>query len=131
MEIRRNEATINRPEGDRVLDAPYVYVDIPDYIEQLKDEKQWKDADRNAITVYKSEHVTIVVSVLREDAEIVNKAIDEVMTVQVLKGKVRITTPDGDFDGEKRQMLIVRPGVEHSVKAESKAYLLLTTYKAH
>ena len=129
MEIKRNEATINRPEGDRVLDAPYVYIDIPDYIDQLKDEKQWKDTDRNAITVYKSDQLTIVVCALREDAEIINKAVDEIITIQVLKGEVRITTPDGDFDGEKRQMIVVRPGVEHTVKAEAKSYLLLTTYK--
>jgi len=39
MENKRNEATLNRPEGDRVLDAPYVFVNIPEFIRQLKSEE--------------------------------------------------------------------------------------------
>ena len=65
MEIKSNQATGNRPEGDRILDAPYVFTDIPMYLEQLKSEKSWSKNDRNAITVYKSEKVTILVAVLK------------------------------------------------------------------
>ena len=32
MEEKYNEATINRPEGDRPVDAPVVLIDIPDFI---------------------------------------------------------------------------------------------------
>ena len=39
MENKRNEATLNRPEGDRVLDAPYVFINIPEFIRQLKNER--------------------------------------------------------------------------------------------
>ena len=39
MENKRNEATLNRPEGDRVLDAPYVFVSLPEFIRQLKSEE--------------------------------------------------------------------------------------------
>ena len=28
MEIKRNEATTNRPKGDRVIDASYVFSDM-------------------------------------------------------------------------------------------------------
>ena len=38
MEIKTNQATKNRPEGDRVIDAPYVFIDIPGFVEQLKSE---------------------------------------------------------------------------------------------
>jgi hypothetical protein len=50
MEIKRNEATLNRPEGDRVIDAPFVFLDIPEFIHQVKKEKAWKKYDRNGIT---------------------------------------------------------------------------------
>ena len=42
MENKRNEATLNRPEGDRVLDAPYVFINIPEFIRQLKSEEAWQ-----------------------------------------------------------------------------------------
>ena len=128
MEIKRNEATINRPEGDRVLDAPYVFIDIDQYIDQIKDEKAWDKNDRNAITVFKGPNMTIVISALQEDAEIVDKTVDGFLTVQVLKGKVCITTPDGEIDGGKRNMVVFHPGVQHTIKAESKAILLITNY---
>ena len=58
MENKRNEATLNRPEGDRVLDAPYVFVNIPEFIRQLKSEEAWQKNDRNGITVFKTGRVT-------------------------------------------------------------------------
>ncbi len=128
MEIKRNEATLNRPEGDRVLDAPYVFIDIDEYIEQIKDEKAWNKKDRNAITVFKGPNVTVVISALQSGAEIVDKTVDGFMTIQILKGKVQVTTPDGDIDGGKRNMVVFHPGVPHSIKAESKAILLITNY---
>ena len=64
MEIKSNHSTGNRPEGDRILDAPYVFSDIPTYLEQLKSEKSWAKNDRNAITVYKSDKITIVIAIL-------------------------------------------------------------------
>ena len=64
MEIKRNEATFNRPDGDRVLDGTYVFVDIPSYIRQIKEEKAWEKNDRNGITVFKSENITQVITVL-------------------------------------------------------------------
>ena len=41
METKRNEATLNRPEGDRVIDAPYVFMDLDQFILQLKNEESW------------------------------------------------------------------------------------------
>ena len=38
MEHKRNEATLNRPEGDRVLDASYVFIDINEFTRQLREE---------------------------------------------------------------------------------------------
>ena len=55
MENTIIEATYNRPEGDREIDSPVLLIDIPDLIEQIKDENAWKENDRNAITVFKTE----------------------------------------------------------------------------
>ena len=42
MEVKANSATRNRPDGERMLDAPYVFTDIKATIDQLKEEESWK-----------------------------------------------------------------------------------------
>jgi quercetin dioxygenase-like cupin family protein len=128
MEIKRNEATINRPDGDRVLDGTYVFVDIPSYVRQLKDEKAWEKNDRNGITVFKSNHVTIVITALQKGAAIKDNAIDGYLTLQILKGNARISTPDGDVDVTDHQMVNFHPNILHSLEATSDVIILLTTF---
>ena len=47
MDEKFNEATTNRPQGHRTLDAPLVTIDLRLFIAQIKQEEQWKKADRN------------------------------------------------------------------------------------
>jgi quercetin dioxygenase-like cupin family protein len=128
MEFKRNEATINRPDGDRVLDGTYVFVDIPSYVRQLKEEKAWEKNDRNAITVFKSTNVTIVITALQSGAKIKENTVDGYLTLQLLKGNARITTPDGDIDAVESQLLTLHPQIPHAVEALSDVILLLTNY---
>ena len=51
MEIKKNDATLNRPEGERVLDASYVMVDIRSYVDQLHREESYSKNGKNGITV--------------------------------------------------------------------------------
>lgn len=128
MEFKRNEATINRPEGDRVLDGSYVFSDIPSYVRQLKEEKAWEKNDRNGITIFKSSDITIVITALRQGATIMNNAVDGYLTIQVLSGSATITTPEGDIDATANQIIVFHPGIEHSFVAQSDVIVLLTTY---
>jgi quercetin dioxygenase-like cupin family protein len=128
MEIKRNEATLNRPEGDRVIDAPYVYADIDDFVDQVKDEKAWKKSDRNGITIFKTEGITIVITALKDGAVIKDNTVNGIFTVQVIEGKVRMDTPEGDIVMKKRQLISFHPGVPHSIEAKKDSVLLLTSY---
>jgi quercetin dioxygenase-like cupin family protein len=129
MEIKRNEATINRPEGDRVLDAPLVYMDVPDYIRQLKAEEAWQKNDRNGITIFKTANLTLVLTALHAGAEIRDNEIDGIVTLQVLEGAVRISTAEGDMDIRERSVLALHPNIPHSIRALSDAVLLITNYE--
>jgi len=126
MENKRNEATINRPEGDRVLDAPYVFVNIPEFVRQLKSEEAWQKNDRNSITVFKTERVTMVVTCLHAKAVLKNNLVDGIFTIQVLEGIVRVTTPDGEVDMQANQVMAFHQLVDHSVLALMDSVLLLT-----
>lgn len=130
MENKRNEATLNRPEGDRVIDAPYVFINIPDFIRQLKEEEAWEKNDRNAITVFKTDKVTMVVVCLHAKAILKDNLIDGIFSIQVIEGVVRVASPDGDVDMTANQMITFHQLVDHSVEALMDSVLLLTNHTA-
>jgi quercetin dioxygenase-like cupin family protein len=130
MEIKRNEATANRPQGDRVIDAPYVFIDLPTFIDQITREKAWEKNDRNGITVFKANNITMVITAMQEGAKIDDNSVDAFLTLQVLGGKTRVTAPDGDIEMHKNQVISFHPGVRHSVEALSDVILLLTTFNS-
>ncbi len=127
MEIKRNEATLNRPEGDRVLDAPYVFMDMDEFIKQLKDEEAWDKNDRNGITIFKTDNLSTVLTCLHKDAAIDDNSVDGLFQVQVLDGKLRVTTVDGDVEMKQGEMIVFHPNVPHSLRALKKSTLLLQT----
>ena len=128
MDIKRNDATLNRPEGNRVIDAPYVFMDIPVFIDQLKREKSWDKNDRNGITVFKSEKMTMVVTMLKAGAEVKRNSDYGYLTVQVLKGELSIVTPDDTLSVKESQAIAFHPNVVHSFKAITDTTLLQTSF---
>jgi quercetin dioxygenase-like cupin family protein len=129
MDIKSNQSTENRPEGDRILDAPYVFTDIPMYLEQLRSEKSWVKNDRNAITVYKSEKITIVIAVLKSGALVNDHSISECLTFQVLAGELKVETEGRIFYATPGQMMTFHAGIPHSIRALADSDIVITTYK--
>jgi quercetin dioxygenase-like cupin family protein len=127
MEIKRNEATMNRPGGDRVLDAPFVFTDLDSYTRQLKAEEAWDKNDRNGITIFKNENLTTVLTCLHKDALIKDNLVDGILQVQVLDGKLRVSTDAGDSELEEREMIMFHPRVRHTIEALKKSTVLLQT----
>lgn len=126
MENKRNEATLNRPEGDRVLDAPYVFVNIPEFVRQLKSEEAWQKNDRNGITVFKTENVAMVLTCLRARAILKDNLVDGIFTIHVIEGIVRVKSPDGDVDMQANQITVFHHLVDHSIEALMDSVVLLT-----
>jgi quercetin dioxygenase-like cupin family protein len=130
MENKSNESTPQRPEGDRLLDAPLVKMNLPHLMEQLRNEPSWKDSDRNSITVYKSEHLRIVLIGLHENAELKTHTANGIISVQVLEGHVKFTTEQEATELEKGQMLALKSKIPHSVFAVKETFFLLTMVTA-
>lgn len=126
MENKRNEATLNRPEGGRAIDAPYMFINIPGFIRQLKKEEAWQKKDRNAITVFKTGRVTMVLVCLHAKAFIKDNMVDGIFMIQVIEGIVRIGNPEGNIDLQAGQLMAFHQLVDHSVEALTDAVLLLT-----
>jgi quercetin dioxygenase-like cupin family protein len=128
MELKRNDATLNRPEGDRVIDALYVFVDLPDFIRQLKEEPAWEKNDRNGITVFKTDNLTMVLTILHKKAEIKDNKVDGLVTLQVIEGIIRVSTIDGDIEMKEKQLISLHSNEPHSIEALSDCSFLLSNY---
>jgi quercetin dioxygenase-like cupin family protein len=128
MEIKRNEATINRPKGDRVIDGSYVFINLPATLMQLQQEKAWEKNDRNGITVFKSDDLAIVLSTLKAGSQLPDNSVDGYITLHLINGKVNVVTDDGDVILLPNQLMAFHPGVNHSVQVIDDSVLLLTNY---
>lgn len=127
-ELKVNRATRQRT-FDRVIDGPAVAIDVDYYIKELKKEEAWEKGDRNGITIYKSDNVAMVLSVLRKGVDVVDNTVDGYLTIQVLEGKVRIYTLSKEtVELKESQIACFHPGVYNSIEALSDATILLTNH---
>jgi quercetin dioxygenase-like cupin family protein len=126
MQEKFNEATSQRPQGDRIIDATLVSINLPLFIEQLKTEKPWKDSYRNAITVFKTNGLCILIIALHKGVEMSKHTADGMISLQVLEGQIRFTTDEQSVELDKGQMLALHEGIPHSVLAMEETIFLLT-----
>ena len=126
MDIKKNKSTINRPGGSRTIDAPYVAIDINFYMHQVKDEEAWQKSDRNAITVFKTEGLSLVLSALHADAIIDDNTADGILIVQVLEGKIKITADEHSEEAVEKEIITFHRDVAHTIEALEESVLLLT-----
>lgn len=126
MENKSNDATPQRPEGNRVLNAQLVEMNLNEFIDQIKSETTWTESDRNSITVFKSDTMRIVLTGLHKDAELKPHKANGVINVQVLEGKVNFITEQQSVILEKGQMIALQDNITHSLVALAESFFLLT-----
>lgn len=126
MEEKFNEATQQRPEGDRVMDAAMVTIDLPSFIKQVKEESSWKDKDRNAVTVFKTNGMRIVLIALHAGAEMKTHTADGIISIQVIDGRMKFNADNRSVELNKGQILALHEGIQHSVLAVEETLFLLT-----
>lgn len=120
-----NEATNNRPEGTRTLDAPVLRINLPDYIRQIKRESAWENSDRNAITLLHNDYQRIVLVALKESAEMTRHAVDGALSIQVISGRLWVETEAQSFSIDESEIAALHPGLQHYVFAEAESVFLL------
>lgn len=126
MKNKSNEATAQRPEGDRLLNASLVEMDLNKFIAQLKQETTWADSDRNSITIFKSDHMTIVLIGVHANAELKTHIAKGHINVQVLDGDIKFTAEQQTVSMGKGQMISLKENIPHSVLAIKESFFLLT-----
>ena len=126
MDEKFNEATTQRPQGDRIMDAPLVTIDLRSFTKQIREEKAWKESDRNAITVFKTDGMRIVLIALHKDAEMIKHTIDGMISIQVIEGEIFITTEKQSAELGPGEILALHQNIPHNVLAKKESIFLLT-----
>lgn len=121
-----NAATPQRPEGNRLLDAPMVVMDLHALRQQIKREQAWHSSDRNAITVFKTAGLRVVLVALHAGAEMKTHTSAGTLTVQVLEGHLTFHTDPQAAELTKGQLLALHGTIPHSVQAREESVFLLT-----
>lgn len=126
MKAKINESTPQRPEGERIVNASLVTIDLPRFMEQIKKEQAWLNGPRNAITVFKSERLRLVLIALHSGAELPTHTADGTISVQVLEGNIQFGTAGESVQLGKGQMVTLHEKIPHSVLALEESLFLLT-----
>ncbi len=126
MENKSNDATPLRPQGERALNAPMVEIDLNKFISDIRKEKTWQESSHNAITVYKSEVMRIVLIGLHKNGELKTHTTNGIISVQVLEGKIQFIAEEKETELVKGQMISLQPKIPHAVKAQEESFFLLT-----
>ena len=130
MDTKYNESTPNRPKGERVLDAPFVVMDIPGFTGQLRQEKAWEENDRNGITVFKSDSLTIVISMLKPGAQVKESPETDLLVVCLLNGEAKFNTHDNEeVTLNEMQSVVFHRGILKYIEAISEATIMLSAYE--
>ncbi len=120
------EPTNQRQEVNRIIDGSLVSIDIPAIVKQIKNEKPWNESDRNAITVFKTNGLSIVLIALHKNAAMAQNIADGLMSIQVAEGEIIFSTDDESINLKANQMLALHSGILHNILAVQESVFLLT-----
>jgi quercetin dioxygenase-like cupin family protein len=126
MENKFNEDPVQRPQGNRMMDAQLVTIDLLSFVNQIRKEKSWKDSNRNAITVFKTNSIRIALIAFHKGIEMIKHITNGIISIQVLEGQILFITDERSIELSKGQMLALHEGIPHSVLAKEETIFLLT-----
>jgi hypothetical protein len=131
METKYNQATPQRPEGTRPLDADLIPIDLLKCIDQIKNEQAYAHNGKNALTVFKSNTVTITLIALKANEHIHpgNNEDIAVMTLQVLKGSLSFDNQIDRVDLAEGQLVTLHQKLAFDAIALQESICLLTLVK--
>ena len=128
IEDKSNDPSPQRPEPEagHPLDAPLLVFDLPALLAQVRQEPSYRTSDRNALTVFKTDGMRIVLLALHAGAELKTHTAPGIISVQVLEGRLMFRTAEQATELAQGQLLTLHAGIPHSVTAVTEAVFLLT-----
>jgi quercetin dioxygenase-like cupin family protein len=114
------------PGVERPLDEAVMIFDLPAILADLKREITWRTGRRNAVTLLKQPGLRLVLVALKASAEVASHQTDTPVILQGLEGRVAVRMDGDEHVLTAGQVLTMRPGLTHAVRAQNEAAFLLT-----
>jgi hypothetical protein len=111
---------------DRLLDAALLCFELPEAILKLKAEDTWKIGERTAVTLMKSSFMRIVLIALHGQSEINFNQSGNVISVQLLEGKINFQTQSESVILSKGSLITIHEDTQHTLIAIEESVFLLT-----
>jgi quercetin dioxygenase-like cupin family protein len=111
---------------ERSLDRPVMTLDLPAILGSMRQEATWRSARRNAMTLVKQPIFRVVLVALQAGTEIGAHQTEGPITVQAIEGRLAIDVEADVFVLAAGQLLILGPGLRHTIHAQDDSAFLLT-----
>ncbi len=111
---------------DRVLDDQLLSFDLPEIIANIKGRAAWKMGKREAITLMKSSHMSIVLIALHGQTEINFHQSGNQISVQLMEGSANFQTDSQSVMLKKGSLLTIHEEMKHTLIAIEESVFLLT-----
>jgi quercetin dioxygenase-like cupin family protein len=108
------------------LNEPVLSFNLADEIAELHKEQAWSRTGRVSKTLVKYTDLRIVLIVLGPNVEMEKHSADARISIQTLKGSIRLRLPDDTITLSAGRLLAIDRGIEHNVEALVESALLLT-----
>lgn len=108
------------------LEGPALQFDLAGEIDALKREDAWGIAARNAKTIVKYPDLRVVLVVLKAGKRIEGHQADESVSIQVLRGRMRLHLPQETVELGEGHLLTLERSLPHDVEALEETAFLLT-----
>jgi quercetin dioxygenase-like cupin family protein len=115
----------NNPRPERLLHGPLQCFDVEVEVSRLREEKEWRQGRRNAITLRKEGGLSVVLLVMRAGDRLEEHSAPGPISLSVREGRVRFAAGDAAVEAGAETVLACDAGVRHSVEALEDAVCLL------
>jgi quercetin dioxygenase-like cupin family protein len=116
----------SRPGSERSLSGPVRGLDLDEELARLREEKEWQEGRRNAITLHKGGGLNVVLLAMRAGDRLEEHSAPGPITLVVREGHIRFTAEGEAIEAGPEMVLACDAKVRHSVEALSDAVCLLT-----
>ncbi len=110
----------------RLLAGPVLYFNLEDELAQLHEDPEWGARHRNAVTLLKEPHLSVVLVALQKGERLSEHKTSGPFTLQVVKGTVRVGVDHEARTVSTRGLVAMEQGVPHEVTALEDSAVLLT-----
>jgi quercetin dioxygenase-like cupin family protein len=115
-----------RPHPEQRFTSPQVAIDLNAVLARLRAEPQTGEAGHRQETLYKDGNLTIALFLFERFTGLPPHRVAGTVNMHVLRGWLKITAEAQVHELRSGQMLVLAPGLQHSVAAEEESEMVVT-----